>query len=211
MIDLHCHSYFSDGELSPSALLKKALDAHVKLLALTDHDTIEGLQELHAAAKGCDIAVIDGIELSVRWKKYDIHVLGLNINAAHPSLLDVICEQNKRRISRAQQIGDRLSIDGIDKDIAEELQNRARNALLSKVLTGEEKLGAVEPAQDLLELEGMTRHLAYILASHGIVTREDLAEKSVDEFITARLAILKFYLTDRKNFIFSFYNQAILG
>ena len=74
MIDLHCHSYFSDGELSPSALLKKALDAHVKLLALTDHDTIEGLQELHAAAKGCDIAVIDGIELSVRWKKYDIHV-----------------------------------------------------------------------------------------------------------------------------------------
>jgi transcription termination/antitermination protein NusA len=74
-----------------------------------------------------------------------------------------------------------LSIDGIDKDIAEELQNRARNALLSKVLTGEEKLGAVEPAQDLLELEGMTRHLAYILASHGIVTREDLAEKSVDE------------------------------
>lgn len=74
-----------------------------------------------------------------------------------------------------------LTIEGIDKDIAEELQNRARNALLSKVLTGEEKIGAVEPAKDLLELEGMTRHLAYILASHGIVTREDLAEKSVDE------------------------------
>jgi transcription termination/antitermination protein NusA len=74
-----------------------------------------------------------------------------------------------------------LSIEGIDNDIAEELQNRARNALLSKVLTGEEKLGAVEPAQDLLELEGMTRHLAYILASQGVVTREDLAEQSVDE------------------------------
>jgi N utilization substance protein A len=75
-----------------------------------------------------------------------------------------------------------LSIEGVDKDIAEELQNRARNALLSKVLTGgEEKLGAVEPAKDLLELDGMTRHLAYVLASYGVVTREDLAEKSVDE------------------------------
>lgn len=74
-----------------------------------------------------------------------------------------------------------LTIEGIDKDIAEELQNRARNALLSQVLTGEEKIGAIEPAKDLLELEGMTRHLAYVFASHGIVTREDLAEKSVDE------------------------------
>lgn len=74
-----------------------------------------------------------------------------------------------------------LAIEGIDDDIAEELQNRARNALLSKVLTGEEKIGAVEPAQDLLEVDGMTRHLAYILASQGVVTREDLAEQSVDD------------------------------
>ena len=79
-----------------------------------------------------------------------------------------------------------LAIEGIDQDIAEELQSRARNALLSKALTEEEKLGAVEPAQDLLELEGMTRHLAYVLASHGIVTREDLAEMSVDELVSIK-------------------------
>lgn len=74
-----------------------------------------------------------------------------------------------------------LAIEGFDSDIVEELRNRAKNALLSKVLSGEEKIGGVEPSKDLLELEGMTRHLAYLLASHGIVTREDLAEKAVDE------------------------------
>ena len=114
MIDLHCHSHFSDGELSPSALLQKALDARVTLLALTDHDTIDGLQDLHTAAQGCDITLIDGIELSVRWKKYDIHVLGLNINPAHPGLLKLISEQNTRRITRAKEIGERLTMDGIE-------------------------------------------------------------------------------------------------
>lgn len=74
-----------------------------------------------------------------------------------------------------------LSIEGFDKDIAETLRNRARNVLLEQALTSKDKIGAVEPAKDLLELEGMTRHLAYVLASHKIVTREDLAELSVDE------------------------------
>ncbi len=76
---------------------------------------------------------------------------------------------------------DLLAIEGFDKEIAEELSNRARNVLLSEVLQDKDKIGTVEPAKDLLELEGMTRHLAYVLASKGIVTREDLAEQSVDE------------------------------
>ncbi|MCK4609007.1 MAG: transcription termination/antitermination protein NusA [Gammaproteobacteria bacterium] len=74
-----------------------------------------------------------------------------------------------------------LSIDGFNQDVVEELRNRARNILLSQVLSDKNKVGEVEPAEDLLDLEGMTRHLAYVLASRGIVTREDLAEQSVDE------------------------------
>jgi len=73
------------------------------------------------------------------------------------------------------------NIEGFDKEIAEALRNRARDVLLEQALASKEKIGTVEPAKDLLELEGMTRHLAYVLASHGIVTREDLAEQSVDE------------------------------
>ena len=164
MIDLHCHSYFSDGELSPSALLKKALDAQVKLLALTDHDTIEGVQELHLAAKGCDIRVIDGIELTVRWKKYDIHVLGLNINATHPSLLDLISEQNKRRISRAQQIGERLFLDGIEdayrkaRDIAG--HDRVGRPHYAKLLVAEGRVADMQTAFKRYLIQGRPAYVA---------------------------------------------------
>ncbi len=78
-------------------------------------------------------------------------------------------------------VEDMLSIEGMNKEIIDELRDRARNVLLTRALVDESQVGTVEPAKDLLELEGMNRHLAYVLASNGIVTREDLAEQSVDE------------------------------
>jgi N utilization substance protein A len=74
-----------------------------------------------------------------------------------------------------------LKMEGMEKEIIEELRNRARNALLAQALGNKERVGNIEPAKDLLELEGMSRQLAYLLASHEVITREDLAEKSVDE------------------------------
>lgn len=113
MIDLHCHSHFSDGALSPELLLKKALNAGVRTLALTDHDTIEGLASLHDAARGCDITIINGIEFSARWKKHDIHILGLNISPNNEALHGLITRQNESRISRAKDIGERLKGCGV--------------------------------------------------------------------------------------------------
>lgn len=78
-------------------------------------------------------------------------------------------------------IDDLLAIEGVDKEVAETLRNRARDIMLEQALSSKVDVGAVEPAQDLLELEGMTRHLAYVLASRGVVSREDLAEQSVDD------------------------------
>ena len=75
------------------------------------------------------------------------------------------------------------SIDGFDEDIAEELRARAKDALLTLAIASEEQLGAQEPAEDLLTMDGMDRHLAYVLASRGIVTMEDLAEQGVDELM----------------------------
>jgi len=75
------------------------------------------------------------------------------------------------------------SIDGFDEDIAEELRARAKDALLTLAIASEEELGAKEPAEDLLTMEGMDRHLAFILSSRGIVTMEDLAEQGVDELM----------------------------
>jgi len=76
-----------------------------------------------------------------------------------------------------------LSIEGFDEELAQELRNRAKDALLTKAIAAEEKLGDVEPAADLLDLEGMDRRLAYKLASHQIITREDLAEQAVIDLL----------------------------
>ncbi|AQA19946.1 transcription termination/antitermination protein NusA [Halioglobus japonicus] len=73
------------------------------------------------------------------------------------------------------------AIEGFDEDIAEELRARAKDALLTQAIASEEQLGAVEPAEDLLTMDGMDRHLAFILASRGIVTMEDLAEQGVED------------------------------
>ena len=76
-----------------------------------------------------------------------------------------------------------MSIEGFDEEIAEELRSRAKDALLTLAIASEEELGANEPAADLLEMEGMDKHLAYILASREIITMEDLAEQAVDELM----------------------------
>ncbi|RKZ94300.1 MAG: transcription termination/antitermination protein NusA, partial [Gammaproteobacteria bacterium] len=74
-----------------------------------------------------------------------------------------------------------LDIEEFDADIVEELRSRARDVLLTKAIANEEQLESAEPAQDLLNMEGMTKDLALTLASRGIVTLDDLADQSVDE------------------------------
>ena len=76
-----------------------------------------------------------------------------------------------------------LAIEEFDPEIVTELQSRARDVLLAREIADEEHLGDVEPAEDLLSLDGMDRELAYRLANRGIVTREDLADQSVDELV----------------------------
>ncbi|WP_101757643.1 transcription termination factor NusA [Oceanicoccus sp. KOV_DT_Chl] len=76
-----------------------------------------------------------------------------------------------------------MGIDGFDEDIAEELRARAKDALLTQAIASEEQLGESEPAEDLLTMDGMDRHLAFVLASKGVVTMEDLAEQGVDDLL----------------------------
>ena len=75
------------------------------------------------------------------------------------------------------------AIEGFDEDIAQELRARAKDALLTQAIASEEQLGVNEPAEDLVTMEGMDRHLAYVLAGRGVVTMEHLAEQGVDELI----------------------------
>lgn len=76
-----------------------------------------------------------------------------------------------------------LGIEEFDESMVKELQSRAQDVLLAREIATEEQVAVVEPAEDLLSVEGMDPELAYKLASHGVVTREDLAEQSVDELV----------------------------
>jgi N utilization substance protein A len=80
-------------------------------------------------------------------------------------------------------IEEMISIEGFDQDIVEELRNRAKNALTTMELTSEEEISKLEPAADLLEMDGMDTRTALQLAAMGIVTMEDLAEQAIDDLL----------------------------
>ena len=80
-------------------------------------------------------------------------------------------------------IDEMTAIEGFDEEIVQELRNRAKDALLTKAIASEELLGDRQPADDLLSMEGMERNLAFRLASHEVVTMEDLAELSIADLL----------------------------
>ena len=83
-IDLHVHSCYSDGTLTPEELVRLALDTGLSAFALTDHDTTEGIDQAIHAASGTGLEVVPGIEFSTRWLHRDIHVLGYYMDYRHP-------------------------------------------------------------------------------------------------------------------------------
>ena len=80
-------------------------------------------------------------------------------------------------------IEEMLAVEGFDEDIVEELRQRAKNAITTQELASEEEIGGIKPADDLLNMTGMDRRLAYVLAGMGIITMEDLAEQAVDDLV----------------------------
>jgi len=76
-----------------------------------------------------------------------------------------------------------IAIDGLDEEMVEELRTRAKDVLATKALAEEESLEGAKPADDLLALEGLEAHLAFVLASKGVITLEDLAEQAVDDLL----------------------------
>ena len=111
--DLHCHSTCSDGLLSPAALVCRAAQRGVDVLALTDHDEVSGLAEARATAQATGIRLVDGAELSVSWRDVTLHVLGLGIDPRCPVLVDGLAAIREGRSRRAERIGAALASAGI--------------------------------------------------------------------------------------------------
>lgn len=113
LIDLHSHSTFSDGVLSPASLIARAAANGVSVLALTDHDEVGGLAPAAQAAREAGLILIPGVEVSATWAGRTIHVLGLGIDPLDAQLLKGLAEQTASRLRRAIRISEGLGIAGI--------------------------------------------------------------------------------------------------
>lgn len=112
-VDLHVHSDKSDGSLSPSDLVSYAIKQGVTAFALTDHDTIDGIDEAIKASEGTSVTVIPGIELSTEYEGKDIHIVGLFIDKEEPAFRDKIQEFVYSRILRNKKMCQKLTDHGL--------------------------------------------------------------------------------------------------
>jgi predicted metal-dependent phosphoesterase TrpH len=133
MVDLHTHSNVSDGDFSPVLLIREAAKRGLSAIALTDHDTINGLESARTEALAAGIRFVPGIEININWKDEKIpqgapglgpggefHLLGLGISKPSPAFLAAVAELSRRREARNREILDKmreLSIDASWEDI----------------------------------------------------------------------------------------------
>jgi len=111
-VDLHLHSTASDGMLEPAALVAYVAARGVTLMALTDHDTVAGIDAASAAAHRHGIAFVAGVEISADWRGRAIHVIGLGVDPACPALVRALSAQRALRESRAEAMATRLDAAG---------------------------------------------------------------------------------------------------
>lgn len=141
-IDLHAHTLCSDGALSPEELVLRAKDQGLQILAITDHDTTEGLAAARVAAHENQIELIPGVEISATWERKTIHIIGLNIDPENEALAEGLADLRQKRDVRAKKIGEKLA------------KRNINNALLG--------------AQDLAQGSIVSRtHFAHYLVNEG--------------------------------------------
>lgn len=150
MIDLHCHSIFSDGTDTPEALAELADGCGLSAVALTDHDTVAGLPRFLEAQAAARARLVPGLELSCRFMNMEVHLLGLFIDPLHPSLLERISDMRQRREERNFRMVERLHALNIPITL-EEVAAVAPTRLLSRSHFAKAliKRGAASSRQDV--------------------------------------------------------------
>ena len=130
--DLHCHSNVSDGVLSPQALVSRAAEKGVDVLALTDHDDVDGLTGAAQVARQVGICFIPGVEISVTWQTSTLHIVGLRIDAHNELLLKGLGAIQQGRQQRAERISQELEKAGIPGALAGAITHAGNPRLIGR-------------------------------------------------------------------------------
>ena len=154
MIDLHSHSSASDGIFSPKEAAEYAIGKKLKVWALTDHDTTDGLAE---AAKTCaasesGIIFVPGIEINVRWPSGEFHLLGLGLRKNSEELKNIVADLTESRRNRNQEIVEKMNRDGIEVTL-EEIESQFTTKQLGRPHFAEflMKIGKVKHRQEAFD------------------------------------------------------------
>lgn len=114
MIDLHVHTTASDGQYTPTEIIQKAHSKNLTIMAITDHDTIDGLEEGKKAAKAVGMRFVPGVELNINFPTGEFHLLGLGLKNPSDSLKSLLADLVKNRDFRNNQIIEKMRAEGID-------------------------------------------------------------------------------------------------
>lgn len=130
--DLHFHSTASDGVLSPLELVKRALQRDVQILALTDHDTLGGYDQIRYAPEAEQLTLISGIELTAHWLGRMVHIVGLNFHPDNVALRSYLEGLAQLRAERAMKISERLVKAGVHASVYEDAQKLAGDGIIGR-------------------------------------------------------------------------------
>ena len=112
-VDLHCHTTASDGAFAPAEVVRRAHERGVQLLAITDHDTLDGYAEAMETAESLGVRLLSGIEMSCTWGGATLHVLGYSFAPDSPTLIAALNALHEGRWERAREIDRRLAAKGM--------------------------------------------------------------------------------------------------
>lgn len=119
--DLHIHTFYSDSTSSPQEVVSDAVKAGLNCIAITDHDTLEGVGPTREAAKAHNLEVLAGVELSSQFEGKDIHILGYLVDDRKGPLKELLLQMQDSRVERIRRMLDRLKTFGIDNIALEEV------------------------------------------------------------------------------------------
>ena len=166
-LDLHLHSTASDGTLSPSQLVNKCAENGLKVVALTDHDTLDGIDEaIVQANKLGTIEVIPGIEVSCSWNGIEVHMLGLFTRQDNVRLFEYCNRARKNRLSRSKKIVEGLQQIGIEITFSKVI-SLAGNAVIGRphIAKALVEAGYVKYPKDAFDLYLGSSHSSYYPSS----------------------------------------------
>ena len=139
--DLHMHTHYSDGADSPAEVVARAKSHDLNAIAITDHDTLAAIPEARAACDEAGIELLPGVEISSKWGKVEVHILGLGVNPEDATLTGKLRKLEEERAVRAEKIVAKLNKLDVPVDYA---------ALCKRV--GDGVIGRMHIAQDIVEL-----------------------------------------------------------